>query len=267
MMKQFRTVSALLALTALLICSCSRKEEAPATQWHVSVEAGSTKALSVVSNTLNTYWVSTDKVAVVSSTDIVGTLDVAPNAMDNTQAALSGNIWGIYDVGDDLDLYYPTVARAYIGQKGTLADLSARFTYLTATTSVTAVSGKNLTLAPAYFTHCAAYCHFTFTNASYGDTPITNIKSVQVASLNNETTRSVDANGTVHNGEIQVNPDAPYPSEVYFAIHDEHAGVEKFRIYVTNSSDYIFRGFFEQNIQDGHFYEQTLSLTQFYPTP
>lgn len=265
MMKPYRTLSALWALAVLLSGSCSHKEEAPAMQWHVSVEAGATKALSIVGDQLSTYWVSTDKVAVVSSTDIVGTLDVAPNAMDNTQAALSGNVWGIYDVGDDFELYYPTVARTYVGQKGTLADLSANFTFLKASTSVTAVSGRDLTMAPAYFTHCAAYCHFTFTNASNGDAPITGIKTVQVASQNNHTTRLVSVDGTVTEGEIQVNPNAPYPSEVYFAIHDAQAGVEKYRIYVTDSADYIFRGYFEQNIEDGHFYECTLSLSQYYP--
>lgn len=258
-MKRWEMAAAFAAMIVLM-AACTRKEDMAAREWHVSMEVGeSTKAISLAGNTLSNYWVVNDNVAVVSSSDIVGNLTVETvNAMDNKRASLVGNIWGVYDVGDNLGLYYPTVARDYWGQVGTLANLS-NYAFLTANTTVTAVSGRELTLSNAVFSHCQAFCHLTLRRSS--DNALIDVKSVRLFSLENKIVRRVSAAGAVTYGEIQldINP-SNIDGEVYFAIHDDLGGVAHYTIEVYDSGNHGYRGYYTQYIQDGHLYTTTLTL-------
>lgn len=256
-----RSLSFVMAAALLLLSACSRREEAR--QWHVSLEVGgSTKAVSVVGgNTLKTYWQVDDPVSVVASPDIVGTLKVdTVDPMDDTRAYLSGNIWGLYVVNDVLNLYYPTIIRDYWGQGGTLSGLS-NYAFLTATSTVTAVNGRDLTLSNAVFSHCQAFCHMTF----YGPAPshnLLNLKIVRVYGLNNRIVRRVPSSGAPTYGEIRIEFPAPYNStgEVYFAIHDDFGGVESYTIEVTDGGDHVYTTNIYHHFVDGHYYETTINF-------
>jgi hypothetical protein len=147
--------------------------------WQVTINAGpaETRAISVGGNSGNalfTNWNTGDVVEVVKGSSVVGTLTATASTGNSAYAVLEGTLTGTFAEGDVLTLCYHSATFDYTKQKGTLADVSTNTSYLTATSTVTAInvgssdinssgSGK-LIMSDASFTAQQAYVDITFTD-------------------------------------------------------------------------------------------------------
>lgn len=148
--------------------------------WHVTINAGpaETRAISIGGNSGNalfTNWNTSDVVEVVKDGAVIGTLTATESTGNSAYAVLEGTLTGTFAVDDVLTLYYHSATFNYTGQNGTLAGVSTSKSYLTATSTVTAInvassdinssgsSGK-LTMSDASFTAQQAYMDITFTD-------------------------------------------------------------------------------------------------------
>ena len=122
-----------------------------------------TRALTLTNEgnktTLKAYWDGSETVTVKEGDTPLGTLTVTPDATDNTQATLSGEL-GAAPSGTELTL--ELFSNAYNSQDGTLAYIANNCDYATATTTVMydAVN-KTITGTNADFTNQQAIIKFT----------------------------------------------------------------------------------------------------------
>ncbi len=160
MKKYFYLISAVFALA-----SCSEKIEQPETElvsskkiYSVTVNAGkaATKALADAGTSLTATWTAGDAVDVQYGGSSVGTLTAAS---DGPSTKLTGTITGSFSGGETLELRYRS--NAYTAQGGTLDYIASNCDYSTATVTITAVSGDNLTISDAAFTSQQAITKFT----------------------------------------------------------------------------------------------------------
>ena len=165
-------------------------------------DTATSRALSLSGTTLNAAWAIGEAVTVYNvtkSADLGGTLSAQTNGSSTT---LSGTLTGSIEVNDELTLKF--LNPAYSTQDGTLTGNATSIDkvcdYATATVTVTAVSGGNVTTTAASFSNQQAIVKFTLKDKADGST------------LLSATTLVVTADGTAYT----VNTSAT--SEVYVAI-------------------------------------------------
>ena len=184
MKKDIRTLAALLiASAAFVACSNSDdfiiEDQQPASgKYTMTINASkgdgaTTRALTIgrnaedTKNVLNATWATSENVYVQKgSTWATGSLQ--PQTDDAT-ATLKGTLSGVtIAAGDDLTLQFPrSGARDYTGQVGTLADISSKYDYATATVKVASISPTgniNPEAATTTFTNQQAIVKFTLKN-------------------------------------------------------------------------------------------------------
>ena len=131
-----------------------------------------TRALSPEETTLTATWDTTDHIYVKKgSTWANGSLQ--PQYSGRT-ATLKGSLSDItIAIEDELTLQYPKNGTPdYSGQKGTLDDIAANYDYATASATVKAISGGNVSATAANFTNLQAIVKFRLLDKSDGTTPI-----------------------------------------------------------------------------------------------
>jgi len=189
-MKKFitdiRTLAALL-MAGAAFTACSSDDDSiideqpvnPAKQTYTfTVKAskgddGTTRALTLTgegNKTLKAYWDGTETVTVKEGDTPLGTLTVTPDATDNTQATLSGEL---DDAPSGNELTLELYSNAYSSQDGTLAYIASHCDYATATTTVAydAVN-KTITGTDADFTNQQAIIKFTLQDKGNGNASI-----------------------------------------------------------------------------------------------
>lgn len=159
-------IAALFAAAAFSACQkTDNQPEAPG-EYILTVEASmpapDTKGLSLSGKTLNAVWAATDKVTVLNGSTNLGTL--APQTSGSATASLKGTLSGSVSVGQTLTLLTPKSSVMYTNQDGTLGKLASDYAYAKATITVTAVSGKTISAAPAQFENQQAIVKFTLKN-------------------------------------------------------------------------------------------------------
>ncbi len=131
-----------------------------------------TRALSPEETTLTATWDTTDHIYVKKgSTWANGSLQ--PQYSGRT-ATLKGSLSDItIAIEDELTLQYPKNGTPdYSGQKGTLDDIAANYDYATASATVKAISGGNVSATAASCTNLQAIVKFRLLDKSDGTTPI-----------------------------------------------------------------------------------------------
>ena len=109
-------------------------------------------------------WASSDVVHVKNITEgRTGTGTMTPQTVGSPTTTLRGALTGEFAVGDELEMN--TLAESgnfsYVNQKGTLADIGARFAYATATVRVSSINGASVTTSSASFSSQQAIVKFT----------------------------------------------------------------------------------------------------------
>ena len=138
----------------------------PAGKWSVTVKAGvdETRGLSLSGTTLSVNWKTSETVYAYYGGRKVGELHPTANSNDGS-VTLRGDLdTQNYTAGQSLTLKFPREATDYTGQAGTIADIAAKYDYLEATATISAVNAATctLTIANATFTSQQAIARLTF---------------------------------------------------------------------------------------------------------
>lgn len=171
----------LLCASALVGCSTDVEEEFPAEaqpgqEWKAvalatrdSIEVGdadesSTRALFYGGNSRRFYtlWDQGDEVTVYKNNVSVGTM--TPTTYGTLTATLQGTLTGNFAVNDVLDVYLPSAAMDFTGQKGTIYDLSSHFSFQHATATVQEAANQILSLSDVNPSHRQEYLRFVLMN-------------------------------------------------------------------------------------------------------
>jgi len=152
-----------------------------------------TKALELLGNTLNAYWVDGEEVAVYtkSTKAFLGMLTVDADETDPTEATLSGTLSSVegVDVGTQLYLLFPRTEWDYTGQDGSApsADgtLASKYDYAVATVSVQSMeNGVIITSYADFFIQQKIY-RFGFKVDGNSENPVS-VKEFTVVSDQND---------------------------------------------------------------------------------
>ena len=207
---------ALLLTAGAIMTACTNDELVEPTQtaktYTLTVNAvsaganGTTRALSLDGKTLNAVWATDESVYVTyeGGSALQGTLHPSSNG---TSTILKGTLNSRIQVGKKLSLTYPCGTIYYRGQVGTLEDISARYSFATATATVTSINsaeGKmvadNGEGGPVIFENRQAVVKFSLVDKATGEALSASKLFVKV-----------------DNKEYDVTPEAP-ASELFVAI-------------------------------------------------
>ena len=240
MMKQ-RILGALVLVCAGMLGSCSSEDlltGTPNTKWHATgtatmdTESELTRALSVGGNsgkTLYFNWAGGETMLVRNASGgDAGTMTATVNPGNTAIATIAGDVTGTYSVGDKVTYYYPSVEMDLTGQKGTIADLSKNFHYMSAPVTVKAVDAeqKAITMGGATFTRRYAVLRLRLTDS---DGNRLNVEELKISSTSGHLVKSVTADGTktyyAANEELTITPDkedGAYPNEFFIALLNDY---------------------------------------------
>ena len=240
MMKQ-RILGALVLVSAGMLGSCSSEDlltGTPNTKWHATgtatmdTEGELTRALSVGGNTGKTLyfnWAGGETLLVRNASGgDAGTMTATVKSGNTAIATIAGEITGTYSVGDKVTYYYPSVEMDLTGQKGTIADLSKNFHYMSAPVTVKAVDADNkaITMGGATFTRRYAVLRLRLTDS---DGNRLNVEELKISSTSGHLVKSVTADGTktyyAANEELTITPDkedGAYPNEFFIALLNDY---------------------------------------------
>ena len=218
MKKNFSVIKtlALLFTAGAIVTACTNDELVEPSQtaktYTLTVNAvsaganGTTRALSLDGKTLNAAWATDESVYVTyeGGSALQGTLHPSSNG---TSTILKGSLNSWIQVGNKLSLTYPCETINYRGQVGTLEDISARYSFATATATVTSINsaeGKmvadNGEGGPVIFENRQAIVKFSLVDKATGEALSASKLFVKV-----------------DNEEYDVTPEAP-ASELFVAI-------------------------------------------------
>ena len=131
---------------------------------NASKGSNTTRALSLNGNTLNTTWKTGETVNVYNTSSVLlGTLTAQS---DGSNTILSGTLTTAPSVNDVLTLKF--LSDSYTSQTGTLEHIAANCDYATASVTVNAVSGNNITTTDATFANQQAIVKFTLKDKADG---------------------------------------------------------------------------------------------------
>ena len=275
-----------IAVAAMIVTACSNAEDvtvqpsdetpAEARTWQVTINAGpaETRAISVGGNTgtkLYTNWDTGDVVEVVKDGAVVGTLTATASTAKTAFAVLTGTLEGTFAVDDVLTLCYHSASFDYTGQVGTLAGVSTNKSFLTATSTVTAISvtestinssgsGK-LTMTDAAFLPQQSYLELSFTDESGNPLDITSLdvwtdggKLVKGKAIDGTTTYATEAS------PLTITP-AAATNKFFLALRDENGAANNYHFKATNSSGMEFSYEGSKNPENGHYYTGSVAMT------
>ena len=240
-----RTLYVTAAFAALALFSCTKEMELPAPQeeqqaeaekvWTVTVEAtrraadvtksvltddgwmeeeadAATKGLELDGNYLRSTWDFKEKVYVYFNRTLVGELESQRYGENST--VLAGSLTGSFPEGETFNLYLigPADTRTYIGQKGTLEDISENFDYAKAQARITSIDAQTgaITLSPANFESLQSINEFDF--------GVAKVKHLTISGAGIVGRSSTEA-------YVTVTPETP-TNKLYVAISNSKAGVK-----------------------------------------
>ena len=185
-------------------------------------------------------WDQNDKGDVYYNDSKVGTC--APNSYGYVNSKLKGTIVGAFNVGDILKIYLPKADMEYIGQKGTLGDLSLNYVYMTATTMVSEVtsSGDFVDMMDTNFSHQQFFFRFRFSDSDNIRLPI---EQLTIHAAGGKLVQKKNRDGSsVTYGDIIVTTEKDqnaYPNEVYVAIQNDYNGADTYS-FTVKSGGFIY---------------------------
>ena len=245
-----------LLAAALTLGGCSSEDDLTAYSnriWNVTgtgqkdADPELTRGMSVGGDdgkTLYFNWDGDEQIVVLNAAgQSVGMLSVTVNPSNTALVNIDGQISGTYSVGDKVTYYVPAVAMDLTGQKGTMADLSKNFSYLTASVAVKEIDAeqKAITMGGASFTRRPAILRLRLTDS---DGNRLNVEELKVAATSGKLVKSVAGDGTkTYYGsgeELTITPgqeDGAYPNEFFIALlnDSENKDTYSFTAKVGNS--------------------------------
>lgn len=193
-----------------------------------------------------TLWDKNDVVYVYKKNGTcVGQLRVTDSENKDAQfqlsAVLSGDLTGEFEENEELDLYLPSKDRTYnpeTHQKGTINDLSSRFSFQKTSVQIDKIEGTKITLKEANMSHLQFYVLFQLMdeNGNRLHPKKLTISADPVTGFSGRLVSSVDAAGTETYGEIVVTPEkvnGEYPGELFVSLLTGNDNQEKVNYHLT----------------------------------
>lgn len=216
-----------------------------------------TRALTLTgegNKTLKAYWNGTETVTVKEGDTPLGTLTVTPDATDNTQATLSGEL-DAAPSGTALTL--ELFSDAYNSQDGTLDYIASHCDYATATTTVTydAVN-KTVTGTDADFTNQQAIIKFALkdkaNDAAISPSALTVTDGTSTVELTSIPAATYTANGGDNN--------------VLYVAFPAAGSAKTITLTATVGDDtYTYETATAKTFVNGQYYEITVKMTKYVP--
>lgn len=268
------------AFAALALFSCTKEMELPAPQeeqqpeaekvWTVTVEAArgaddltkavltdygwmeeeadaATKGLELDGNYLKSTWDFKEKVFVYKGDALVGELESQRSGENTT--LLAGSLTGNFSVGETLNLYLigPADTRTYIGQKGTLEDISENFDYAKAQARIESIDAQTgaITPSPANFENLQSINEFSFGGSA-------KVKQLTISGAGIVGRSDTEA-------YVTVTPDVP-GNKLYVAISNSLAGEKipyEFTVEMEDGKVHSIRK--KAALQNGKYYKASLN--------
>ena len=235
-------------------------------------------ALSGDESSINTSWIASDVVTVFKNDwqSQIGTLSPdVQTAQDKGFPANRTKLEGVITynnlkAGDKLDLIYPRSTWDYTGQKGTIADISKNFDYITTRVNVVYIDKDN-TRNPVYSTSAffgkaeQTIVKFTLVNA---DGTALTVPELSITTAGNQLVKKCSLNGkaTEKGGDLIVKPESS-TNVFYVAIRNDNEGKDQYTLTAkqadgkvltyTKSDVELVRGNFKKIKVKMKFYDDT----------
>lgn len=257
-MKNSLFFRALFVGASAFIAGCSNSDDLPKEVqppnlqlWNASVHAtldsidisntdNTTRALFIGGNTdrFLTTWDDGDVVRVYKGDTEVGTLTPAPESwftLNNT--ILNGTLTGPFAIGDELKLYLPSRDIDYTGQDGSLNNMSLRYSFRDATTTVAEAQDQILTMRDVSMTHRQTYWRMMLTDESGKRL---HMERVEISSVSGKIVLSKPVGGETSYGTLIVNAvqkDKEYPAELFVALGNDNVGNDTYMFKAVVGAD------------------------------
>lgn len=165
-------------------------------------------------------WDTYDEPMVYSGSTFLGTLK--PSEFGVSKTTLTGTLSGTFSVGNQLTLYSPSPECDFRGQKGSIASMSANYSFMTTTATIAKVSGSNVTTSDMNFSSFCEFFTFIFTDENerllhVKKLTITSETGQLVETLNLLTNAVTYTNNLVITTEKE-NSTSDYPTALYVVI-------------------------------------------------
>ena len=211
-----------------------------------------TRGLNPDGNTINTFWSEGDLVTVLSANNsVIGTM--TPVNIDGNKAKLEAKLTSPVKKGDQLTLVFPRTGRDYTGQKGTLADIAAKYDYATASVTVQYADDSFVSATDAHFLNQQAIVRFNLKDGNNQPINASNLTIAGDGLIQKESTT----------GSLIIAPTAA-TNEIYAALSGLNGKVTLTA--TKGSSTYSYTTPDAKTLTDGNFYRVTVKLTK-EPTP
>ena len=237
--------------TACSIIEDNRQDEEPAV-WTICVPASKggveTKALSIEGDEmLVATWSRGDVIRVLQNDEFIGELYAES---DGAETMLTGNIQGVFELGEKLTLAYRT--RDYTRQDGTLQHIADYCDYAVAPAHIMTIEGNSIRTTAVRFENEQAITRFTFVC----DNVVLEPAKVTISAESDMLVQCFDSE-YVH-GDISV--DVLYPSQpVYVALQNLCQERDTYTFTVFDGRD-IYTGTKRAKLDKGKFYETVVSM-------
>ena len=147
-----------------------------------------------------------------------------PKEKGVSTTTLSGPLTGTFKAGDQLALYSPAYFCNFLGQNGTIASMSQKYSFMSATATVASVSGTTVTTSAMTFSSIVTYLAFIFTDENgrllhVKKLTITADQGTLAETMNLITDVNTTTNEYVINTVTETSTD-DYPTTVYVVIND-----------------------------------------------
>ena len=167
-------------------------------------------------------WDTYDVPMVYSGTSYLGDFKAKENGVSTT--TLSGKLTGTFKVGDKLSLYSPSPECDFRGQDGTIASMSALYSFLSATATVASVSGSTVTTSAMTFSSFATYLTFILRDENdrllhIKKLILTNHNGMLAETMDLLKGKNVPTSELVVNASKETNTD-DYPTAIYMVVRD-----------------------------------------------
>ncbi|MBO4691434.1 MAG: hypothetical protein J5604_01510 [Bacteroidales bacterium] len=212
-----------------------------------ATKGNGTKALNLVNggNTINAYWIGTDKVKVYRGGTYLGTLDVSPaDGEKPTTATLNGTITvsGLAK-NNTLLLRIPRENWDYTGQNGALTganSIEEKYSYASAVVTVNSIMGSSATTTNANFVNDQSIYRFGF---KFNDSYI-NPKDFTISASQGKLVQSiscVEGLWVPLYGAISVTPAAvPADNLYYISLRNESTADDTYSFVITGADNALY---------------------------
>lgn len=196
-------------------------------------------------------WDDYDQALVYKDGTQIGSL--TPNTTGLEQSTLTGVVEGSLSIGDELTLYMPSANLVFTGQKGTIANLSRNYSFMTSTARVASIDGTTVTTEPVTLSTRQAYALLKFRKEN---NELIHVMQLTVKAASGKLVASKSLDGTtVYTDELVITTEKEstnvndYPTDIYIALLNEYDDADSYTFTVQSTDGNTYKSKTALNFQ------------------